>query len=515
MKSIQFQKSTNKLLPYVFFCGLILLFTYGSTLGTGDMALSMRLGQGGFRSWIKEAGASGGNYLSSFLGAMMVDIPLLRHILVAGMLCTTLITLVFYSGAQKPYMYFVILFLGLAAPAKIFAYSFTGAVEPAVMLIPGFLTILYLFTVSDLFVYKGKKKMWKIPLLFVSGLTVQFFTESIGTSVLIMSVIFLICLWKKHGFSWHLGAHSFGCVLGFVFSMIIGGTRDAFSNSLFEISDRWTVALDQLFIDNILIMVLLTLACLLLIRPVRSQRSKNCNKTLALLLIPMGVFLLFYVINDAFVAFPTIVRVLSIVKLVASVMYSIGLLHTLCYYVKKDSIVYRVRCGILGLWIFIFAYSVTSTALPGMLYIPYLLLISFIVLLGTYSFRYYDHLEKVLGKPFFITAVAGVLAFAFVTMVNGKYFEVFDTHIREGLEAGNTEIVLPIAPYEDRMTNTDLTVLSEYYDFSACGNVELIYVPYADWDWDTYYEVHNVPSAEEYDEEAEETADWDHEFEED
>lgn len=515
MKSYQFQKNSKKLLPYVFLCGLILLFTYGAPYTGGDLRLMSSLGEGGFGAWIKEAGTSGGNFFSAFLGGVMVDVPVLRHFFTAIMLSAALITLVSFSLADRPYMYFIVLFLGLAAPKAIFAYSFTGVIYGATVLIPAFLTVMYLFTVSDLFVYKGNKKAWKIPFLFLSGISVQLFSESIGITLLAISLLCLVLLWKKYGFSWHLAAHSFGCLLGLILSLILSGTRDAFVSDFYSILDQMSVALDGLFVENLLLIGLLTLGCLLLMRPVRLERSKNCNITLALLLIPMGLFLFLNVMNNVLIAFSMIYRAATVVKLISVIVYCLGILRTVQHYVSKDKIICRITYSVYAVWICVAVYAFTGTALPHILYIPYLLLVGCTVLLLGYYFRHLGSSEKALRKPLLIASFAAVVALSVITISNGRYYEVKDTVIRESLEEGTTDISLPVAPFEKRLAPTDISVLSEYYDFPSYGDVEISYVSFADWDWITYYEAHNVPPIEEYDEEAVKTEDWAFEFEED
>lgn len=515
MKSYQFQKLSKKILPYAFFCGLILLFAYGAPFAGSDFALSSRAGNGGIGFWLREAGGSGGNYISAFLRAIMVDVPILRHLLLATMLSTAAIALLFFCGAERPYMHFVILFLSLAAPKAIFAYTFSGVIGGATYMIPAFLTVMYLFTLSDLFVYKGNKKGWKIPFLFLSGFAVQMFSESIGVALLIISVVSLILLWRKYGFNWHLMAHAFGCILGLSLNLILSGSVDAVSNSFYAMVDQFTVVLDQLFVENILLLSVLTFVCLLLIQPIRLERSKNCNITLLLLLVPMGLFLVLNVLNEAMVPFTMIYRALSIVKLILALSYCLGILRTVQHYVSKDKVIYRVRYALLGVLVFALVYTATGTAMPGMLYIPYLLMVGITGLMLVYALRHYDRMEKVLRKPLFFAAVAGVLALSVITIANGKYCEIVDTHIRDNLQAGKTEITLPVAPYAERLAATDLSDLSDYYDFPAYGEVDIDYVPYEQWDWMTYYEAHNVPVIEEYDEEMEKTEDWAYEFEED
>ena len=49
---------------------------------------------------------------------------------------------------------------------------------------------------------------------------------------------------------------------------------------------------------------------------------------------------------------------------------------------------------------------------------------------------------------------------------------------------------------------TEFAQLSDYYDFPAAGEVKIFYVPFGQWDWETFYEIHNVPVVEEYEKKA-------------
>lgn len=515
MKSIQFQKLSKKLLPYAILCGLIILFTYGLPLTGSDLTFRAELGEGGPSAWLDATGKSGGNYISAFLGGILVDIPFLRHMIIAAMLSAAMITLLSYCGAEHSYAYYVVLFLGLAANKVIFAHTFSWTLGATAVLIPASLTVMYLFTVVDLFVYKGRKKSWKIPFLFLSGFVSQLFSEGIGSAILVLSLACLFMLTRKHGLSWHLAAHSLGCLLGCTLSLLVPGGEDQLSSSFYVMIDQFTLALDQLFVENLLVIGLMTLAMLLLIQPIRSERSKNCNKTLLLLLIPVGLFAILSVIDTSLRAFAVVYRYLTIVKLAAVLAYSYGILRTVQHYVSKDRVIFSVQYSLLAVWSFILVFSVVGTAQSNMLYIPHVCLTAMTVIISLYAFRRYSRLEKALRKPLMIVAIAGVLALSFVTICNSSYCDALDTHVRESLAEGKVDLVLPEAPYEDRFVPADYSQLSEYYDFSSYGTVEISYVPFGQWDWNTYYEAHNVPVIEEYDEDAEETEDWASEFEED
>ena len=153
--------------------------------------------------------------------------------------------------------------------------------------------------------------------------------------------------------------------------------------------------------------------------------------------------------------------------------------------------------------------------ISNMLYIPALALVAITVSVLLYVLHRNSRLDKTIRTPLIIVAVAGVLALSFVTDVNSYYCSAVDTHIREQLAQECTEITLPCAPYATQIVPIIEAQLSEYYDFPSHGEVKITYVPFEKWDWITYYDAHNVPVIQEYDEDAVETEDWAFEFEED
>lgn len=515
MKTAQFQKTSKLLLPYTLLIGLVLIFISGVPLTGRDLALSTDLGDGGPRAWLRMAENSGGNYLSALFTAILIDIPVLRHLLLAAALGSTFIAMTSFCGLEKPYMYFVLALLAIGTPATLFAYCFGNTSGNGTVLIPAFLLVMYLFSLSDLLYYKGRKKAWKIPFLFLSGFMGQLFSESIAVGILVVSLFFWIVLCKKYGFNWHLAAHSFGCVLGLVFSLVVSGTVDLISESFYVIVDRLSSALDQLFVSNILIQSVMTISCLMLIQPIRTERSKNCNLTLAFLLIPMAVLFMLHVLRPAMEAYRSLVMILTAVKLVAAIIYTYGLYRTLQHYVSKHTVLIRVQVCVVSVWVFVIVFALTGNALPHLLYIPYLLMVAATVALLVYAIHRYDRLGKVIRKPLFFVGLLGILALSLVTISNHGYCNVVDTHIGDCLSDDITQITLPCAPYEDRLVPTDLTQLSDYYDFPSYGNVEITYIPFGQWDWETFYEAHNIPVIEEYDENAPENQDWAGEIQED
>ena len=514
MKASQFQKTTKKILPYAFLIGLILVFTYGFPLTGADRAFYKELGTGGLNSWIAQAGKSGGNYLSALFNAVLVEIPVLRHVLIAAFLSGIICVLVSYCDLNKPYMYFVLLLSCLASSKSVFANTFSRTLGIGTILIPALLTAVFIFTVSDLIIYKGKKRAWKIPVILLSGFASQLFSERIGAAILIVSLVFAIYVCKKFGFSWHLAAHVFGCICGFVLSMVISGVKTPIVGSFYTLVDQMGFALDQIFSYNLFVMLLLTLGCLLLIQPIRTERSKNCNITLYLLLVSMAFFVVMNLINEGSTAFAPIHRVLAFLKLFFAFGYTVGIFRTLQHYVSKNKVHVRIRVAMITAWIFMIVYSATEASDPGMLYVSHFLTASAALLVLTYALSRYSRFEKIIRKPVFIASMIGILCLSCITIGNSAYCTVVDKHIQESLSAGEMEITLPQAPYKDRLAVTDVSQMSDYYDFPSYGNVEISYVPYAQWDWKTYYEAHHVPVIEEYDEEQQALSEWAEKFEE-
>ena len=509
MKTSQFQKTTKKLLPYTFLFGLLLLFTYGIPLTGNDLVYASASGLA------PRLENSGGNFLSALLSSFLIDFPVLRHVLIAVAIGGSVVTLISFSGIERPYMYYLVLFLSLCAPVAIFTYCFGATLDAGSVLVPGFLVTMYIFTVSDLFVYKGQKKGWKIPLLFLNGFASQLFSEGIAIGILLISFLFMMIISCKYKFSWHLVSHLFGCVLGFTLSLLISGSTDSFSSSFYVMVDHLSGGLNQLFIHNLPLMILTTLACLLLIQPIRSERSKNCNITLYLLLIPMGFFVVFNVIDTVLYPFAVVNRFLAVGKLLIALLYTLGILRTLQHYVSKNKVSVRIKVSIATAWIFLLVYGGVGNATPAFLYIPYLLLVGSAMTLVVYALSRYSRFEKVIRKPLMIACILGVIALSFVTKCNNYYCKVVDTHINESLSQGTTEIELPRSPFENRLGQTNYSQLSDYYHFPSYGTVEISYVSYDQWDWTTYFEVHSAPKVEEEYEDEIDFHEWDDKFEED
>ena len=502
MKAIQFQKYSKNLLPFAIICGLVLVFTYGFPIAGSDWLVANKLGDGGVEAWLDYTASSGGNYLSAFLTAMLVDVPLLRHILTAALICCSLILLIPFCRAEKAYLRYSIVALALAAPAGIFSHTYGWVQGASVTLLPAFLTALLIFSTSDLLYYKGRKKSWKIPLLFLNGLVCQFFSEGIGIAVLLLSLIYLLILTKKHGFSWHLAAHFFGCVLGCTLNLLITGGTDMISGSFYIMLDQLSLALDSLFIHNLFLMGMLTFVCLMLIQPVRSERSKNCERTLMLLLISYCLFVVLGVASSVFAPYRLILRFLAIAKLIAAAAYGYGILRTIQHYVSKDVVLIRVRVCLICIAVFVLVFSMVGTANEAYLYLPHLCIVAMIALLFQYSVRHYSRFEKSMGKTVIAAAVIGILLLAFVSVSNSYASSVAATHTKEQIQLDAGTVSLPEAPFPDYAMDHGQN-MGQYYYVQTPGDVQFQTVPYAQWDWVSYQEAHNVPVIEEYDEEKE------------
>ena len=493
MRSLEFQKASKFLLPFAILCAILLIFCYGYPLTATDRLLALELEQNGLFSRLTQTKGPMGTELFS---ALFLSHPLVRHALSAALISACTILLIRYCGAEKSYIYYMTLALVLAAPPAIFANTYAWAEGAASSLAPSFLVLLYLFTACDLFRFKGKKKAWKIPVQFVIGFLTVLFDESFGIAALILSLVLLMFQKKKFGLSLHLVAHSFGCVLGLLLSIVIPGSSQTLAPDFYVMMDRFNLALDSLFVFNWVTVGALTVTCLMLIQPFRRERSKNCNRTLALLLFSAATLLFFRFSHGSLKPFVVLNRFLAVGKLLAAGLFLYAVLRTVEHYVSKDYIGARIRNNMIAIGIFLFAFGLSAKSGENLLYLPFLAFVSCPVSLFVYAIRRYSHVELSSAKFLSFAGIAVSLMLCFISVSNALTVNVMQIHAEEQIKAEQTDIVLPALPYP-RYGSEDMGLGTEY---TVGSDTTVRFIPYTQWNWMEYYEAHHIPVIEEYNE---------------
>ena len=487
MKSYQFQKTTKLVLPFAILWGIAVMFFYNFPLTLSDLTLSAK----GLKGLL---GESVGNYGTDLLCGLTLSGGLVCNVIFASLLALCVVLLLSYNDADRSYLYYLTMAMVLVAPKGIFGHTYASVQGAARTLIPTALLLTYLATMCDLFRFKGRKKTWKIPFVFLWGLMTSLFDEGLAVAALILSILLAVLLIKKHGFNAHALAHTIGVLGGFVFSLSVGGSYQAPAASLVTVVRQFSKAVDALFLYNWFVIGVLTVISLFYMRPARTERSANCNRTLFLLLGSVVLLLALRVTDSALLAYPTVDLYLSAIKLVAAGMFLFGLYRVAQHYVSKDYVTLRVRNNIFAVIVCIAVYTFTDGATEEFLFFPFLTMVSCALSLFVNLTRRYSSLEASMKKYFiaFGVLICGVMCF--ITISNAQTIGVMDRYAREQIDAGQTEIILPALPY-GAYGDPDLqvgSVLSGEY-----GTVT--FAPYDQWDWATYFETHNVPIIEEYD----------------
>ena len=493
MKTLKFQKTTKRILPFAVLFVIAIIFFYKIPLTAYDRLISLSLES---KSLGQVLSYSDGNFGRDLIRYLCHSDIFVCNILLATFLVWGVMLVLSYSEAKKAYLFFLSFAFVLMAPKEIFVQTYASLQGAVTVLFPSALLVLYLFSASDLFRYNGRKKGWKIPLLFIYGFFTALFDDRFTLAALLISLCLTFLLFKKCGFSLHMLSHLLGVLGGLILNLCIGGNGLQVVGSFYGILDQLDTAINALFIHNWIVVGTLTLVCLLLIQPIRSERSKKCRFTMALLIGSMFVLLFFRITDTILQTYKILGHYLTFLKAVAAGAYLYAVLRVIRYYVSKEHITTRVRNNLLAVVVFILVFTFMGGNSAELLYLPFLVLIASTVTLFVYVVRHYRHLEDSMKHYFLILGIVLCGLMCVISVSNANTVEVMEIHTRDELDAGKTEILLPALPYGmygDPALQVGEQIFGESYTIT--------FVPYDQWDWAAYREAHNVPAIEEYDQE--------------
>lgn len=508
MRADIFQKTAKKLLPFAVIFGLILILTYGFPV-TGSDWSSLARDQGlNFSTAAQFASDSGGSYLAGFLTGLFGGHDLLRHVVTGTAIFGVFLALVRFCKLKSVYTYFMAACLCIAMPSAIYAQTYAWVSGSFEVLIPACLNLLYLSKAASLLEGKRKSKMWTVLPMCVMGFAAQLFSESMGIGLCLLSASIFTVYYKKKGLSWHLAAHLIGAVLGCVLTWIVPGGL-YFLRDMGDIFTNAAVIIDGVFADNWLVTVPLTLSCLLLIQPIRSERSKRCNQTLWCLLFPTLVFAVCTLVLDKLTAHTILLYFSCAAKFVASILYLIGVGRTARNYISKEATRSKVYLCIAGIAVFCLPLLFGSAPDANALYLPYLLLVCMTMILACYALHRYSRLEKFLRKPLAVLSCGILLCFLWISAFNGYTQDVRIEYTQDQMRQGAQEICLPDYPYGDYVWDASSDSIQSYYYYETPGDISFTFTSYEDWDWGEYYAKRSSKFEDEFEEDGESPSDKD------
>lgn len=408
---------------------------------------------------------SGGRVLTGLFVTLAESNALVAHLLAGISLFAAFLGMLLLAQGRSKKTVWLASVLALAVPVSVYSQTY-GSLNGALTVAPAAaLSLFYMVLLEKVLASKHQKARYALP-LFLVGLAAAFFHEALALGLCLLSVGMTVKYWKRG--SWILLMHSLaacgGCAVSLLFSM------DASLFAATELLYRAERVVDGVLVENWAILLLLTGACLLLIQPLRSDRSKRCNQVLQELLVPVAFFALCPYLK-------TVPLFGAAMKLLFAAVYVRGLRMTVKIYVSRDHRrhqTYRLLAAVAAM-----ALPCLFVAEPndGLLYLPCLLLAAVTLLLWNYALQRYEKLAHACHKLLPAIGVIALCCCVWIGACNSMTDEVRREYIRQQETAGATEIVLPEYPFaayrgEDPARVTPLAVT---------------YCPWEDWDWSAYY----------------------------
>ncbi len=419
---------------------LLLLFTYGAAS-------------------VQSVQEHGGRYLSHLLIDLAGSNALVAHLLAGTALFAAFVGLSFLStrrGGKRPVQLAIV--LALTLPAGVYSQSY-GSLNGALTVAPVAALVLFYLVLAEKLLDKNKT-IYAIP-MFLLGLTAALFHEALSIGLCILSVGLTVRYWKR---SWVLLLHSIAACVGT--ALLVLGELPLFTVD--ALLYRAETVVDGILAGNWPLLVLLTTACLLLVQPLRSERSKRCNRILRELLLPVAGFALCPYLK-------TVALLAAVLKLLFAAIYVLGLWNTIKVYVHREARRHRLYRLLAAVAAFALPLLFVGEQNEGLLYLPCLLLMAVTLLLWGYALQHFDKLERFWRKLVPMVCALTLFCVGWISVFNGITHDARLEHSRHQESIGVTEICLPEYPFAAyRAEEAELTGLTVEY----CA--------WEEWDWESY-----------------------------
>ena len=429
-------------MPPVFIYLLVLLIAYG--------AAPVQVGQ-----------AYGGRYLAMLLTSLGNSNALLACLLAGTALFAAVAGLFLLCGRRKTKPVWLATALTLTMPTTIYSQTY-GSLTGALTLVPvAALVLFYLILLEKLLDSEKKNVRYALP-LFLLGATASLFHEALSFGLCLLSVGLTVKYWKR---GWALILHSLAACAGCV--VVLLTSTEVFAAEL--LLERAEQVIDGVLATNRPLLLLLTTACLLLIQPLRAERSKRCNRILRELLLP--------VLGFAVCSYLEIVPLLAaLLKIACAAVYCIGLWNTIQIYVSREARRHRLYRLLAAAGAFILPLLFMADQINGLLYLPCLLLTAVALLLWESAMHHYSKLEAFCRKLLPTVGIVVLCCCVWISVCNGMTDEVRREYTRKQESAGATEICLPEYPFAEYRAEVPVDTA---IPVEECA--------WEDWDWSSYY----------------------------
>lgn len=406
-----------------------------------------------------------GSFLSGLLVSLAGSHDLVAHLLAGTALFAAYLGMLLLAKDQNGTPVWLASLLALTIPAAVYSQTY-GSLNGALSVAPAAaLTLFYLVLAEKVLGAKHKKARYALP-LFVLGVAAQFFHVSLSIGICILSFAMTVKYWKRG--SWVLLLHSLsawaGCVVALLFSEKIPWV------STTNLLCRAEALVDGILAKNWPMLLLLTTACLLLIQPLRADRSKRCSQILQELLLPVAVFALCPYLKP-------VALIAAALKLLFAVVYLRGLWQTVKIYVNREHRRHQIQRLLAASGAFVLPLLLVGERNDGLFYLPCLLMAAATLLLWSYALHHFGNLERFCRKLMPAVGITVLCCCVWIAVCNNMTDGVRREYSRHQESAGATEICLPEYPFAEYRAE-------EAVDFTT---LTVEFCPWEEWDWSGYY----------------------------
>ena len=413
----------------------------------------------------------GGRYLAKLFVDLAESHALVACLLAGTALFAAVAGLFVLCGRKERRPVWLSTVLALTLPVAVYSQSY-GSLTGALTVVPvAALVLVYLALLET-----EKKPAIYIVFMPVLGLAAALFHEALSLGLCLLSIGLTAKYWKR---SWTLLLHSVAACAGCVLVMVTSCEAPLFTVS--GLLNRAEAVVDGVLAKNWPLLAILTTACLLLIQPLRAERSKRCNRILRALLLPVTVF----AVSPYLTTVPLFAAVL---KILAAAIYVVGLWNTIRVYVSRESRRHRMYRLLVAVGAFSLPMLVVGERNDGLLYVPCLLMAAVAVLLWSCALHHYGKLETFCRKLLPKVGIVILCCCVWISVCNGMTDDVRREYTRKQESTGATEICLPEYPFAEYRAEVPVDTA---IPVEECA--------WEDWDWSSYYAERRSTDAQEED----------------
>ena len=462
------------------------------TSRTMDESLAQALKNGWANATGHYRGTNGrllGNGFSKSLGCS----EFWREIVRCGMMLTILLLICRVAKLRDLTLYAVALTMFIALPKDLYAQAYAWAAGFFNYVPPMIGILLYILRVERLLDRKKDSVLWGLAML-LTALLGQFFVENATVGLCLMSgIVFVWYLATRKKWSWSLGGHLLGAVLGCIIMLAAPGYNNVnqegyrqvvstFEELMKVIRTNFAFITRYLTEDNWLTIVPLTALSIGLLMGSKAGKAWIRKAAIVGLWVCPVYFYAHYRILSRLAYAQWVADIAFWLDVALNLVYLLCVLAAVLLGVADASRKCRAVLLILAVPMVFGPLAVVNPIGPRCLYIPYMLLVTLMLTLLAEVYDRFDRAQvRQLRIPVVLTAACVLSVYLWTAVWNGHCEQVRTQQIQNALSTGAASVELPSFPYSEFVHNPNGSVMKYYYFHEEAGDLEFIFIDPATW----------------------------------